>query len=894
MELDSRHLSTRVVHTRYGMLRGFISTLSNRQLQPVEVFLGVPYAGAPTGALRFMPPVTSPHWKGVRLADSFGSVCPQKFPDIKNETDALRKMPLGRLRYLQRLLPLLANQSEDCLYLNIYVPAVVNFGRQILQLPVMVYIHGESYEWNAGNPYDGRVLSSYGNVIVVTINYRLGILGFLPALDRSARGNYGLMDQVAALHWVQDNIAEFGGDPNNVTAFGQGHGAACINLLMLSPMAKGLFHRAILQSGSALCPWAIAKDAIAHTQRLAKYLLCPIHESMALIECLRKRSLEDIMSVMMPYPDHLSAFGPTIDGIVITRDPLYLMQSKPELFLSYDLIFGVTKVESYFTFSSSEELRGITFHRRDRILRTLVRNLYTYHLHQIFLTIINEYMDWSMPHHHGTDIFRSAVEALSDATVVSPIIKMGIFHSNPKSTASSSLYKTLFFLPKKTFFYVFAHQTEEGDYLSRLGCVTGEELAYIFGAPLVGSLAHFSTNFTAEEVSLAEMTIMRWTNFVKYGYGAIFLKLLVLLNYVINSMNVDPSINPKLGGFQVATENNKHFLAPGLRDQLYECGNVIPIDLKLDGFQVATESSVVCVILPLIPFFYYCRDPNFSSKIGDINIDMSRGRFERVIWPEFTSSHQKFLSISLRPKIKDHYNAHKLSYWLNLIPALDTPDTYTKDQHHMLHEHHNRSSYDGNVRDLYINIIQHSSMPTFDEKPIFNETAVDNNKTDQSYYPTMNSTDISVFGLDGGVYLSALGITIAVGCSLLVLNAVLFAGIYYQKYKIKMARKIQRAIQEEERRDSIEDRPFQKPYLLRESPTTLILHHVESLQSIKEQSMFDLVEITESKIQMSNTSETDLAKITKTAKIKTVTFVDPPTIFCDLPGQNKMSTISPE
>ncbi|XP_071033780.1 neuroligin-4, X-linked-like [Parasteatoda tepidariorum] len=802
MELDSRHLSTRVVHTRYGMLRGFISTLSNRQLQPVEVFLGVPYAGAPTGALRFMPPVTSPHWKGVRLADSFGSVCPQKFPDIKNETDALRKMPLGRLRYLQRLLPLLANQSEDCLYLNIYVPAVV--GRQILQLPVMVYIHGESYEWNAGNPYDGRVLSSYGNVIVVTINYRLGILGFLPALDRSARGNYGLMDQVAALHWVQDNIAEFGGDPNNVTAFGQGHGAACINLLMLSPMAKGLFHRAILQSGSALCPWAIAKDAIAHTQRLAKYLLCPIHESMALIECLRKRSLEDIMSVMMPYPDHLSAFGPTIDGIVITRDPLYLMQSKPELFLSYDLIFGVTKVESYFTFSSSEELRGITFHRRDRILRTLVRNLYTYHLHQIFLTIINEYMDWSMPHHHGTDIFRSAVEALSDATVVSPIIKMGIFHSNPKSTASSSLYKTLFFLPKKTFFYVFAHQTEEGDYLSRLGCVTGEELAYIFGAPLVGSLAHFSTNFTAEEVSLAEMTIMRWTNFVKYG------------------------------------------------------------------------------------------DPNFSSKIGDINIDMSRGRFERVIWPEFTSSHQKFLSISLRPKIKDHYNAHKLSYWLNLIPALDTPDTYTKDQHHMLHEHHNRSSYDGNVRDLYINIIQHSSMPTFDEKPIFNETAVDNNKTDQSYYPTMNSTDISVFGLDGGVYLSALGITIAVGCSLLVLNAVLFAGIYYQKYKIKMARKIQRAIQEEERRDSIEDRPFQKPYLLRESPTTLILHHVESLQSIKEQSMFDLVEITESKIQMSNTSETDLAKITKTAKIKTVTFVDPPTIFCDLPGQNKMSTISPE
>ncbi|KAF8768403.1 Neuroligin-4 like protein [Argiope bruennichi] len=123
MELDSRHLSTRVVHTRYGTLRGFISTLSNRELQPVEVFLGVPYAGAPTGALRFMPPVTSPHWKGVRLADSYGSVCPQKWPDIKNETEALKRMPLGRLRYLQRLLPMLFNQSEDCLYLNIFAPA---------------------------------------------------------------------------------------------------------------------------------------------------------------------------------------------------------------------------------------------------------------------------------------------------------------------------------------------------------------------------------------------------------------------------------------------------------------------------------------------------------------------------------------------------------------------------------------------------------------------------------------------------------------------------------------------------------------------------------------------------------------------------------------------------
>lgn len=123
-EFTFRHLSTRVVNTRYGTLRGFISTLSNRQLQPVEVFLGVPYAGAPVGALRFMPPVTCPYWSGIKIADKYGSVCPQKYPNIFNETEALKMMPLGRYKYLQKLYPYIKNQSEDCLYLNIYAPAI--------------------------------------------------------------------------------------------------------------------------------------------------------------------------------------------------------------------------------------------------------------------------------------------------------------------------------------------------------------------------------------------------------------------------------------------------------------------------------------------------------------------------------------------------------------------------------------------------------------------------------------------------------------------------------------------------------------------------------------------------------------------------------------------------
>ncbi|KAL1140298.1 hypothetical protein AAG570_000230 [Ranatra chinensis] len=116
-------LSTRTIRTKYGELSGVMVTPDSRHLGAVEVFRGVPYASPPTGSLRFMPPVTGALWSGVKLADKFGPVCPQRLPDIRNETAALKTMPRGRLEYLKRLLPYLSNQSEDCLYLNIYAPA---------------------------------------------------------------------------------------------------------------------------------------------------------------------------------------------------------------------------------------------------------------------------------------------------------------------------------------------------------------------------------------------------------------------------------------------------------------------------------------------------------------------------------------------------------------------------------------------------------------------------------------------------------------------------------------------------------------------------------------------------------------------------------------------------
>ncbi|MBL8519881.1 MAG: carboxylesterase family protein, partial [Betaproteobacteria bacterium] len=198
----------------------------------LDVFKGVPFAAPPVGPLRWRPPATVAAWQGARAADRFSPICMQ------------------RGAYPEHAPP--EPMSEDCLYLNLWVPA----GAADRKLPVMVWIHGGGLvNGSASTPlYAGDALARR-NVIVVTFNYRLGALGFLahPDLTREsahgASGNYGLLDQLAALHWVQRNIAAFGGDPGNVTVFGQSSGAISISTLVVSPLARGLFRRAIGQSG---------------------------------------------------------------------------------------------------------------------------------------------------------------------------------------------------------------------------------------------------------------------------------------------------------------------------------------------------------------------------------------------------------------------------------------------------------------------------------------------------------------------------------------------------------------------------------------------------------------------------------------------------------------------
>jgi para-nitrobenzyl esterase len=206
------------------------------QSASVRAFKGIPYGAPPVGDLRWRPPRPPAAWASPRLATEFGPDCIQPpYPDGS---------------FYARLFPA-RSASEDCLYLNVWTPGVPG-----AKLPVMVWIHGGALTRGSGAQdfYDGTHLAEKG-VVVVTLNYRLGIFGYFAhpeLIDESpqrAAGNYGVLDQIQALRWVQDNIAAFGGDPANVTIFGQSAGAWSVSFLNASPLAKGLFHKAIAQSG---------------------------------------------------------------------------------------------------------------------------------------------------------------------------------------------------------------------------------------------------------------------------------------------------------------------------------------------------------------------------------------------------------------------------------------------------------------------------------------------------------------------------------------------------------------------------------------------------------------------------------------------------------------------
>ena len=269
--------------TADGRLRG-------RAAGPVDEFLGIPYAAPPVGALRWRPPQPAAHWTGVRAATRFGPHCPQY------------GSPFG-----------LASMSENCLFLNVYTPEGSSRAGSSRSgsLPVMVWIHGGDLTAGESNDYNPAGLVNDG-VIVVTINYRLGALGFLadPALKtrNGSSGDYGLMDQQAALRWVQQNIGRFGGDPRNVTIFGESAGGLSVLAQLVSPAARGLFAKAIIESGS----YSLLQPSLAAAEVSGEAFAAKAGCAGQSAACLRRLPVQTIL-------DDQGAVGPDVDGVVLPQ-----------------------------------------------------------------------------------------------------------------------------------------------------------------------------------------------------------------------------------------------------------------------------------------------------------------------------------------------------------------------------------------------------------------------------------------------------------------------------------------------------------------------------------------------------------------------------------------------
>uniref|UniRef100_A0A8D1J3R5 Carboxylesterase type B domain-containing protein n=1 Tax=Sus scrofa TaxID=9823 RepID=A0A8D1J3R5_PIG len=480
-----------VVNTNYGKIRGLRTPLPNEILGPVEQYLGVPYASPPTGERRFQPPEPPSSWTGIRNATQFAAVCPQHLDERSLLHDML---PIWFTANLDTLMTYVQDQNEDCLYLNIYVPTEDDIHDQNSKKPVMVYIHGGSYMEGTGNMIDGSILASYGNVIVITINYRLGILGFLSTGDQAAKGNYGLLDQIQALRWIEENVGAFGGDPKRVTIFGSGAGASCVSLLTLSHYSEGLFQKAIIQSGTALSSWAVNYQPAKYTRILADRVGCNMLDTTDMVDCLRNKNYKElIQQTITPATYHIS-FGPVIDGDVIPDDPQILMEQGE--FLNYDIMLGVNQGEGLkFVDGIVDNEDGVTPNDFDFSVSNFVDNLYGYPEGKDTLreTIKFMYTDWADKENPETRR-KTLVALFTDHQWVAPAVATADLHAQYGSP---------------TYFYAFYHHCQSEMKPSWADSAHGDEVPYVFGIPMIGPTELFSCNFSKNDVMLSAVVIVR-------------------------------------------------------------------------------------------------------------------------------------------------------------------------------------------------------------------------------------------------------------------------------------------------------------------------------------------------------------------------------------------------
>ncbi|NXD32334.1 CES1D Carboxylesterase, partial [Spelaeornis formosus] len=482
-----------VVNTVKGKVLGKYVNLEGFT-QPVAVFLGVPFAKPPLGSLRFAPPQPAEPWSFVKNTTSYPPMCSQ---------DAVGGQVLSEL-FTNRKENIPLQFSEDCLYLNIYTPADLTKNSR---LPVMVWIHGGGLVVGGASTYDGLALSAHENVVVVTIQYRLGIWGFFSTGDEHSRGNWGHLDQVAALRWVQDNIANFGGNPGSVTIFGESSGGISVSVLVLSPLGKDLFHRAISESGVSLTAALITTDVKPIAGLVATLSGCKTTTSAVMVHCLRQKTEDELLETslklnlfkldLLGNPKESYPFLPTvIDGVVLPKAPEEILAEKS--FSTVPYIVGFNKQEFGWIIPTLMGYPLAEGKLDQKTANSLLWKSYpTLKISENMIPVVAEkYLG-------GTDDLTKKKDLFQDlmADVVFGVPSVIVSRSHRDAGASTYMYE---FEYRPSFVSAMRPKAVIGDH--------GDEIFSVFGSPFLKD-----EGASEEETNLSKMVMKFWANFARNG-----------------------------------------------------------------------------------------------------------------------------------------------------------------------------------------------------------------------------------------------------------------------------------------------------------------------------------------------------------------------------------------
>uniref|UniRef100_A0A672QMA4 Carboxylic ester hydrolase n=1 Tax=Sinocyclocheilus grahami TaxID=75366 RepID=A0A672QMA4_SINGR len=471
-----------VLQTKLGALKGEYVKAKGKDTV-VHSYLGLPFAKPPVGPLRFSPPQPAEKWDGVRDAAKQPFMCLQEkqlIEDLAANVSMNVEVP---------------ESSEDCLYLNIYTPSKPGANEK---LPVMVWIHGGGFSSCSASIFDGHVLAAYQDVVVVLIQYRLGLLGFFSTGDEHAPGNYGLLDQVAALQWVQENIHSFGGDPGSVTIFGESAGGISVSTLILSPLASGLFHRAIAESGTAFWDGLVMGNPLLRAQNAAKLCNCDSSSSSKIVDCIMRWSEEEVLECSNQFA--MMHFSLAVDSYFLPK-PVEEIVKKQE-FSKVPLITGITNDEYGFLLPSYFAGKGwIDGVDKDQAIKDLTLTYPDPRDRWIVDQVANEYLGDTSDPIQIRDIYR---EMMGDVMFNIPTIQLAKYHR-----ASGA----------PVYLYEFQHPPSmiQKNRPSFVGVDHADELFFIQGTCFAKAHLKATAPFTKEEEELCRTVMAYWGNFAHTG-----------------------------------------------------------------------------------------------------------------------------------------------------------------------------------------------------------------------------------------------------------------------------------------------------------------------------------------------------------------------------------------